>query len=76
MSTTKDEKVSSFLEENRNEVEEYIHEVECKSLQGYYMDEGKEGECTSKIFGGDLQITHKDVGSCMAEDTYFGSDPK
>ena len=40
------------------------------------MEEEKEGECTSKIFGGDLQIANKDVGSCMGEDTYFGSDPK
>ena len=31
MSTTKDEEVSSCLEENRNEVEAEIHEVECKS---------------------------------------------
>ena len=76
MSTNKYEKFSSFLEENRNEVEAYIHEVECKSLEGDYVEEEKEGECTSKIFGGDLQISNKDVGSCMGEETYFVSNPK
>ena len=33
-------------------------------------------ECTSNFFMGDLQITNKDVGSCMGVDTPFGSDPK
>ena len=37
--------------------------VDCKSLQGDCMEEGKEGECTSKLFGGDMQITDKDVVS-------------
>ena len=32
MSTTKGKKISSWLEENRNEVEAEIHEVKCKSL--------------------------------------------
>ena len=76
MSTSKYEKVSSLLYDNVNEVEAYIHEVECKSLQGDCMEEEKEGEYTSKIFGDDLHIADKDVGSCMGEETYFGSDPK
>ena len=38
----------------RNEVNTNIHEVECKSLQGDCMEEEKEGECTFKIFVGDL----------------------
>ena len=42
MSMNKDEKVSIFLEENRNEVETDIHEVECKSLQGDCMEKEKE----------------------------------
>ena len=50
--------------------------MECKSLQGDCMEEEKECECTFKIFGGDLQIANKDIGSCMDGDAYFGSDPK
>ena len=72
MSTTKYEKFSSWLEDNRNEVEADIHEVECKSLQGDYMGKEKEGECTSKLFRGDMEIPDKDVGSCMGVETYFG----
>ena len=64
------------MKNKRNEVEAVIPEVECKSLQGDCMEEEKEGECTSKFFGGDLQITKKDVGSCMGEEASFGSDPK
>ena len=36
---THDREVSSFLEENINELEVEIHEVECKSLQGSCMVE-------------------------------------
>ena len=39
------------------------------------MEEEEEGECNSKLFGGDIQITGKDVGSCMVNDTYFGLYP-
>ena len=61
LSTTQYEEISSCLEENRNEVEADIHEVECKSLQGDYMGEEMEDECTSSFFVDDLQITTKDV---------------
>ena len=71
-----DEEASISLMKKRNEENTKIHEVECKSLQGDCMEEEKEGECTSKIFGVDLQINEKDVGSWMGEETYFGSDTK
>ena len=51
---TQDIEVSSFMEENRNEVEAYIHEVEWKSLQGGCMGEESEYECTSIFFVGDI----------------------
>ena len=35
-----------------------------------------ENECTSNLFVGDIQITDRDVGSCMGGDTYFVSYPK
>ena len=46
MSTTKDEKVTSFLEENKNEVDTDIQEVKCKSPQGGCIREEVEDECT------------------------------
>ena len=39
MRTIQDREVSSFLEENRNELEGEIHEVECNSLQDDCMGE-------------------------------------
>ena len=38
--------------------------MEFKSLQGGYMGEEREYECTPNFFVGDLLITAKDVGSC------------
>ena len=76
MSTNKYEKVSSFLEENRNEIKEDIHEVVCKSVQGDCMEKEKKGKCTSKIFRVDMHIHDKDVGSCMGGETPFVSYPK
>ena len=40
------------------------------------MGEEREDECTSKLLVGDLQITAKDVGSCMGGQTSFGSNTK
>ena len=73
MRTIQDREVSSFLEENRNELEAEIHEVECNSLQGDCMGEESEDECTSIFFMGDFHITAKDVGPCEGGETYFGS---
>ena len=64
------------MEENRNEVEEDIHEVKCKLPQGGCIREEVEEECTSSFLVGDLQITAQGFGSCMGGETYFGSDPK
>ena len=53
--------------------------MECKSPQGDSgdcMEEEKEGECTSKLFGGDMKTTYKDVGSCIGGDRPFVSYPK
>ena len=76
MRTIQDREVSSFLEENRNELEAEIHEVECKSLQDDLMGEESEDECTSSFFVGGFHITAKDVGSCEGGETYFRSKPK
>ena len=76
MSTHKDEKVSSFLEKNRNEEEEDIHEVKCKSPQCGCIREEVEEECTSSFWVGDLQITAQGFGSCMGYETYFVLYPK
>ena len=64
------------MENNRNEGGEDIPMVECNLLQGDYMGEEREDECTSRLFVGDLWITAKDVGSCEGGETSFGSDPK
>ena len=65
MSTTKHEKFTSFLEENRNEVDTDIQEVKCKSPQGGCIREEVEEECTSTFLVGDLWITAQGFGSCM-----------
>ena len=66
------EKYHDPLSSSSGQEEEEFYKEEHKSLQGDYMEEEKEGGCTSKIFGGDMKIANKDVGSCMDEDTYFG----
>ena len=76
MSTPKYEKVSSLFEENRNEEEEDIHEVKCKSPQCGCIGGEVEEECTSSFFVGDLQITAQYVGFYVVEDKSFGLDPK
>ena len=76
MSTTKDEKVTSFLEENRNELDTDIQEVKCKSPQGGCIREEVEEECTSSFLVGDLRITAQGFGSCMGGEISFRSDPK
>ena len=57
-----DEEASSSLKEMRNEAKTKIHEVEV--------------ECTTRLLVGDIQITDRDVDSCMGGETPFGSDPK
>ena len=57
-----DEEASSSLKEKRNEAETKIHEVEV--------------ECSARFLVGDMQITDRDVGSCMGGETPFGSYPK
>ena len=69
MSTPKYEKVSIFLEENRNEEEEDIYEVKCKSPQCGCIREEVEEECTSSFLVDDLRITNQGFFSCMGGDT-------
>ena len=76
MSTTKYEKVTSFLEENRNEVDTDIQEVKCKSPQAGCIREEVEEESTSSFLVGDLRITTQGFGSCMGGEISFRSDPK
>ena len=54
MSTTKDEKVTIFLEDNRNEVDKDIQEMKCKSPQVGCIREEVEEESTSSFLVGDL----------------------
>ena len=76
MKTTQEEETSSFLEENRNEIETDIHIVECKSSQGGCIGKESKDECTSSFIVSDLQTTAKDVDSCKGAETYFLSYPK
>ena len=71
-----DEEDSSSLKKKRNEAETEIHEVKCKSPQGGCIRGEVEVEFTSRFLVGDLQINDRDVGSCMGQETYFGSYPK
>ena len=70
------EEASISLKNKVNEVEEEIPDVECKSLQGDYMGEEREDECTPNFFVWNIHITTKDVGSCKGGETYFRSDTK
>ena len=76
MSTTKDEKVTSFLEDNKNEVDKDIQEMKCKSPQVGCIREEVEEESTSSFLVGDPQITAQGFGSCMGGEASFGLDPK
>ena len=76
MNTTKDEKFTSFLEKNRNEVDTDIQEVKCKSPQAGCIREEVEEESTSTLLVGDLRITVQGFGSCMGGEISFISDPK
>ena len=71
LSTTQDGETSNCLKEYEHNpcVDEYptIKNLVVGSV---------ENECTSNFFAGDLQITNKDVSSCMGGETSFGSDSK
>ena len=71
LSTTQDgERSSSLKEEEENPCAD--EDPTVKNL----VFGSVENECTSNFFVGDLQITDRDVGSCMGGKTPFGSDPK
>ena len=71
LSTTQDGETSSFLKED----EENPCADKDPTVKNLVVG-SVENECTSNFFAGDLQITDRDVGSCMGGETPFGSDPK
>ena len=50
--------------------------MKCKSPQGGCIRRKVEVECTSILLVGNMQITDRDMGSCMFGETPFGTDPK